>query len=415
MFRSVTRILVYSHDTFGLGNIRRMLAISQALTEADPAVSVLILSGSPMLHAFRMPPRIDYVKLPCLARDANGVYGVKYLDLDYSAALRLRSSLIVSAAIEFAPDVVLVDKKPLGVDAEFEAALDLLGASEHPPSVYLILRDILDDQQVTRQIWEKHDYHGAIERHYDGVLVAGCPSVFDVAKEYAFPRATREMTEHVGYLHRHGGRKTRDGVRSTLDLDGLPLVLVHAGGGGDGAPLIENFIEGLCAREGRAPFYSWIISGPEMNSATRERLRGRASSLPHLRFEDFTDDMPSCMEAADAVVSMGGYNTICEVLSLQKPALIVPRSRPVKEQAMRAIRMAAHGYLACMLDADVCPDALITAAIRLTMNGGAQLRARKALPFDGLDRIADIVCRGAPLRPIAGKRLAAGGALAAAP
>lgn len=395
----MTRVLVYSHDTFGLGNIRRMLAISQALTEADPAVSVLILSGSPMLHAFRMPPRIDYVKLPCLARDTNGFYGVKYLDLDYPTALRLRSSLIVSAAIEFAPDVVLVDKKPLGVDGELEAALDLLGASERRPSTYLILRDILDDPEVTRRIWEKHDYHDAIAKHYDGVLVAGCPSVFDVAEEYAFPTSTQQITEHVGYLHRQGGRKARDDVRATFDLKGLPLVLVHAGGGGDGAPLIETFIEGLHARAGRAPFYSWIISGPDMDENDRARLRNRAAPLVHVRFEDFTDDMPSCMEAADAVVSMGGYNTVCEVLSLRKPALIVPRSRPVKEQAMRAIRMAKQGYLACMLDTDVNPDALIAAAMRLTMNGGAQIRARKALPFNGLDRIAEIVRRRAPLRP----------------
>ncbi len=395
----MTRVLVYSHDTFGLGNIRRMLAISQALTEADPDVSVLILSGSPMLHAFRMPPRIDYVKLPCLARDTDGVYGVKFLNLDYATALRLRSSLIVSAAIEFAPDVVLIDKKPLGVDGELEAALDLLAGQERRPSIYLVLRDILDDPEVTRRIWDKHDYHGAIAKHYDGVLVAGCPSVFDVSEEYAFPADTRAITEHVGYLHRHAGRQTREEVRANFNLDGLPLVLVHAGGGGDGAPLIEAFIEGLRAREGRAPFYSWIISGPEMRASDRERLSACAAALPHVRFDDFTDDMSSCMAGADAVVSMGGYNTVCEVLSLKKPALIVPRSRPVKEQAMRAIRMAKQGYIACMLDSEVTSDGLITAAMRLTMNGDAQVRARRTLPFHGLNRIAEIVCQQAQLRP----------------
>ncbi len=230
------------------------------------------------------------------------------------------------------------------------------------------------------------------------MLVAGCPSVFDVAKEYAFPAATREITEHVGYLHRHAGRKTREEVRAGFDLDGLPLVLVHAGGGGDGAVLIEAFIEGLSARAGRGPFYSWIISGPEMAAADRERLSVRAACLPHVRFDDFTDDMSSCMAGADAVVSMGGYNTVCEVLSLDKPALIVPRSRPVKEQAMRAIRMASQGYLACLLDSEATPGALIAGAMRLTMNGAAQVRARPALPFDGLGRIAEIVCRQAPLR-----------------
>jgi predicted glycosyltransferase len=62
------KIVVYSHDTFGLGNIRRMLVIAQSLVESDPNTSVLILSGSPMLHAFRIPPQIDYIKLPCLTR-----------------------------------------------------------------------------------------------------------------------------------------------------------------------------------------------------------------------------------------------------------------------------------------------------------------------------------------------------------
>jgi predicted glycosyltransferase len=393
----MTRVLVYSHDTFGLGNIRRMIAISEALTKADPRANVLLISGSPLLHAFRMPPRIDYVKLPCLARDTRGVYAVKYLDLDYDAALRLRSSLIVSAANEFEPDVVLVDKKPLGVGGELQTTLDLLSARERKPRTYLVLRDILDEPQTTQAIWEHHGYHEAIARHYSGVLIAGCASVFDLAREYAFPRRTRAITEYVGYLHRENGHRTRDEVRSCLKLHGLPLVLVQAGGGGDGAPLVDAFIEGLRLRP--APFFSWVISGPEMEDTERERLRTRASVLPNLRFDEFTDDMSSCINAADAVVSMGGYNTICEVLSLRKPALVVPRSQPVREQVIRAIRMAERGYVDRMLEHDLNPTALIDAATRLLGEGETQVRARKGLAFDGLPRIADIVCRGAPIQP----------------
>jgi predicted glycosyltransferase len=338
----------------------------------------------------------------------NGAYSVKYLDLDYAATLRLRSSLIASAANEFAPDVVLVDKKPTGVDGELQVALDLLSGHMRRPRTYLVLRDILDEPQLTRRIWDKHDYHNVLARHYTGVLVAGCASVFDVASEYAFPGATRAMTEYVGYLHRSGGRRTRDEVRATFDLDNLPLVLVHAGGGGDGAPLIEAFLEGLRARSA-SPFYTWIISGPEMNEGDRQRLKARAAQLAHVRFNDFTDDMPSCVEAADAVVSMGGYNTVCEVLSLKKPALIVPRNRPVMEQAMRAARMAAKRYLACMSDAEINPAALIAATMRLTLDGEAQVRARNGLAFEGLDRIAEIVCGNTPLRPAAnpGERIRA--------
>src|SRR5262249_39164655 len=157
-------------------------------------------------------------------------YGVKHLDLDYQSALRLRSSLCMSAAIEFCPDVVLVDKKPLGVDREFQATLDILSARQKRPRVYLVLRDILDAPGATRAIWEKHDYHASIARYYDGVLVAGAPAVFDVCDEYAFPQSTREITEHVGYLHRKSGRRSSNALRDGLNLGGLPLVLVQTGG-----------------------------------------------------------------------------------------------------------------------------------------------------------------------------------------
>jgi len=62
------RLLVYSHDTFGLGNIRRMLAICEHLVETDVDLSILLVTGSPVIHNLRLPARLDYIKLPCLTR-----------------------------------------------------------------------------------------------------------------------------------------------------------------------------------------------------------------------------------------------------------------------------------------------------------------------------------------------------------
>ena len=73
------RLLVYSHDTFGLGNIRRMLAICEHLVEADVALSILLVTGSPVIHNLRLPARLDYIKLPCLTRRDFENYDVKYL------------------------------------------------------------------------------------------------------------------------------------------------------------------------------------------------------------------------------------------------------------------------------------------------------------------------------------------------
>ncbi|MEQ1838244.1 MAG: glycosyltransferase, partial [Candidatus Nitrotoga sp.] len=100
------KIIVYSHDTYGLGNMRRMLVIAQALVDSDPNLSVLILSGSPMLHAFRISPRIDYIKLPCLTRTLSGDYEAKSLNLAHDQILRMRSNLIRNSIIDFDPDLI---------------------------------------------------------------------------------------------------------------------------------------------------------------------------------------------------------------------------------------------------------------------------------------------------------------------
>src|SRR5438067_13906674 len=90
------RILVYSHDTFGLGNIKRMLEISKHLVAAYGNASVLLISGSPVVHAFRISPRIDYIKLPCLARTLDVAYDVKFLGLGYDDTFSLWSPMIRS-------------------------------------------------------------------------------------------------------------------------------------------------------------------------------------------------------------------------------------------------------------------------------------------------------------------------------
>ncbi len=66
------RVLIYSHDSFGLGHLRRCRAIAHALVEADPAISVLILSGSPIIGSFDFGPRVDFVRVPGVIKLHNG-------------------------------------------------------------------------------------------------------------------------------------------------------------------------------------------------------------------------------------------------------------------------------------------------------------------------------------------------------
>ncbi len=385
------RILIYSHDTYGLGNIRRMLEIATHFVESDPEVSVLILSGSPMLHAFRISQRIDYVKLPCLTRKSRNAYASKYLDIGYDEAIRLRSNLILGTVLDFKPDLLLVDKKPLGIGRELESTLELLEGNTARPTTVLLLRDILDRPDVTIRIWQRKRYHETIARHYDRVCVVGEPEIFDIRTEYRFPPSSAGRVEYCGYIGRKPGNTSPAEVRRGLQIGDEPLVLVTAGGGEDGYHLLSTYVRGLA----RLPFHqvprSLLICGPEMSKTHRQSLLTSARGCPTLTVKTFSDDMMSDMSASDIVVSMGGYNTICEILTLKKQAIVVPRVSPVQEQWIRCRRMATRGLLTALHPDDLTPERLMgvlrdkLASLNVRSTGLYQLR------LDGLSRLSNCV------------------------
>src|SRR2546430_7090462 len=381
------RILVYSHDTFGLGNIKRMLEISKHLVATYSDVSVLIISGSPMVHAFRISSRIDYIKLPCLTRTLDGVYDVKFLGLRYDDTIRLRATLITNALLDFAPDLILVDKKPFGVSNELAPGLRLLHGRGALPKVVLLLRDILDDQETTTATSEGNHHHAAVQSFYDRILVVGSPEIFNLATEYKFPASSGSKVQFCGYLRRDRGSQTREQIRGELGVHDEPLVLVTGGGGEDGYQLLTNYVHGLSHLPRETKIETLLICGPEMSEQNRRRMR-LAAAHPGLVIQEFNNDMMGCMDAADLVVSMAGYNTVCEILSLRKRAIVVPRVRPVQEQWMRAERLARLGVLRAIHPDQVTPMKLMRAVTEeLNVDEGGSQKADK-VDLDGMARVA---------------------------
>lgn len=382
------RIMIYSHDTFGLGNIRRMLEVARHLVQASESVSVLVITGSPMLHAFRIPDRIDYVKLPCLARDVHGRYGARSLPMSLDATVRLRANLIRSAMADFEPDLILVDKKPFGVEDELSGALSSLAVGAARPKLVLLLRDILDSAESTVPIWRRNGYFDAIGALYDQVLVVGSPEVFDLRREYAFPPLAAAKVRFCGYIAREPGRVDRTRARQALGVaPAQPLVVVTPGGGEDGHALIDQALQAAalwpCAQRPRIHF----ICGPELAEDLRATVHARAAALPGVSVQDFCDDMMSLLAAADVVLAMGGYNTVCELLTLRRRAVLVPRVQPGTEQLIRAERMAARGLLQVLHPAQVNAQRL-QAALQDEIDAQARGVQRPALQsVDGLGEV----------------------------
>jgi predicted glycosyltransferase len=380
--------MVYSHDTFGLGNIRRMLEICKYLLKSIPELSILMVSGSPMLHSFRLPQGLDYVKLPCLNRGESGKISAKYLNTKTDETVKLRSDIILATVMNFKPDLFLVDKKPNGIEGELTDTIKYLKYELPETKLLLLLRDILDSPEVTIGEWEKNGYYDMTELFYDKLLVVGMPEVFDLGQEYKFSEKLLEKVHFCGYIRKEPGLKRRNVVREELQIQANEkFVLVTPGGGQDGYHLIKNYLVGLGEIPVANKFRSLIICGPEMEESQKQELYQMAAQYLDVHIREFTDDLMSCMDAADLVVSMGGYNTVTEILSLSKKAIVVPRVKPAKEQLIRAERLANLGLIKMIHPETLTPENLMETVVEQLSNSNSHLPAAARLDLDALPRI----------------------------
>lgn len=391
------RLLVYSHDTFGLGNIRRMLAICQHVKASIRDLSILIVSGSPMLQSFRVEPGIDYIKLPCLKRTEWGELGVRFLGLEVSEIVRLRRELILATVMSYRPDVVFVDKKPDGLAGELEPSLRHMKCSLSNTRIHLVLRDILDSSKATVDDWTHHGYFNILRWYYDDILVLGDRKIFDVSDEYQFPRGLREKVHHYGYVQREVPPRSRLEIRRDLGVeDAESLILVTTGGGEDGYEILAASLTASRNLAKRLAVKILLVTGPEL-SADKSRVIRRIARSRDLPVIEFTDDLMSYAHAADVVISMAGYNTICELLTLGKRSIVIPRVKPVEEQRIRAERLAGLGAFRVILPNELTPQLLENALeeeLQLAQNG---VPLSTSIDLGALPRITALLQREASI------------------
>ncbi len=373
------RLLAYSHDTVGLGHLRRTLGICDDLVRHRPDLTVLVVTGSPVAEGFRLPPRVDYVKLPAVRKLDDASYAARSLELGIEQLSRLRSAVILDTCRSFDPDLVLVDKSPAGVNGELRPMLRDLRARGARARVVLGLRDVLDDPEALRREWDREALWDTVAQDYDAVWIYGDPDFFDTVREYRFPDAVAAKSRFVGMLPRYNGLLPRETVHRDLRLDGRRLVVVTAGGGEDGYHVFDHYLAGLERGLGCPNTLHCLVTGPAMPDEQRDALHARAQR-PDVHFSRFCEHMTSLFAASDLVVTMGGYNSTMEVLSLGRRAVLVPRVRPRAEQLIRAERLAARGLVSLVHPERLSPESLLAAVGEEML---APERRRDDLRFDG--------------------------------
>ena len=390
--KSKPRILLYSHDTYGLGHLRRSLTIARQISADIPKAHQLLITGSMVAGAFDLPPRLDLVKLPALSKRSSGAYKSRVLPLTLRQILSWREQMIFQAVSNYKPDLVLVDKAAAGVKGELESSLKYIKSWLPDTKLVLGMRDIEDSPESTRVEWQKNGTSYLINEVYDALLLYGQRDVFDPISAYSMsPKATAKLVE-CGYLRRVEVSETADSIRHRLGLQQEPVVLVTVGGGGDGYQLIKTTLEMIAQLAGEsgdaksAPFHTIIVTGPLMARHKQATLQHLARNLP-VTLLTFTPDIGNYLAAADLVVSMAGYNTVCEILSHGKRAILIPRSHTRAEQRIRAMSLAERGLVRMLspqqLDHNLLAEAILSAL--------ASPPPFVDLNLDGLSHISQVV------------------------
>lgn len=348
------RALFITNECAGLGHLRRTINLARAVTEADPEATALIVTGSAALGSFELPTRVDTVKLPVFRREPDGKLYAATLGVDMAMIESLRSEILRSTAIAFDPNVVVVDKTPLGLRDELVPMLEHLRENGRALTV-LGLRNVEDDPERVRTAWAEGNTLAAVERYYDSVVVYGPDNTTGDALSCLDATMPVPVT-HVGFV---GNRP------ASTAPDDLPAgyLLVTVGGGSDGHALIDAVLD--ADEYAPLPFPVVVVTGPLMPIHEVARLSSRCDGQ-HIRLFEFRHDMAQVIAGARGVVTMGGYNTISEVLQTGAPALVVPRVRPSAEQLIRATDLATFG-LADMIHPDlITPERMWNAIIEMS-------------------------------------------------
>lgn len=324
------RILLYSHDTFGLGHIRRSRALSMALARAFPEISIIIVTGSPIVSRFDFPCGVDFVRMPGVVKLETGEYATQNLSLPLADTTALRQELFLATARSFAPDIVIIDKEPTGFRGEILPALEHLKAAG--ARIVLGVRDVLDEPEALAAEWERKEAMQAVERYYDEIWVYGLQQIYDPFNGLAVSDAVRERIRYTGYLKREPSEWPDPAVAPP---ERPPYVLITAGGGGDGDWLMDWALSAYEA-DPTLDQPAVLVFGPFMNVERRRDFERRAAALPSIEAMSFDSRLERLMQEATGVIAMGGYNTFCELLSFDKPAAIAPRTSPRLEQYIRA-------------------------------------------------------------------------------
>lgn len=346
------RVFFYVQHLLGIGHLRRATTLARAMHD-DGLEVTLVSGGSPVpgldiggARLVQLPPtRAGDPKFNALVDEQ----GRKIDD----AWRQRRSDLLLETWRRLDPQVMLFEMFPFGRRQMRFELMPLLQAARQAvrrPAILSSVRDVL----VTHRKPGRHEEMlETVAGYFDHILVHGDPNV--IRFDETFPLADRiaDRLTYTGYVvDRERGLGPASG-----GSDGE--VIVSTGSGAVGARLLRV---ALAARPlSRLSTATWrVLTGITAPPDDLPRDAGEADS--GIIVERARDDFPALLKNCRVSISQGGYNTMMDLMNARCRAVVVPYAGGDEtEQMLRARRLAAHGSMHILDEAQLTPGSLAAA------------------------------------------------------
>jgi predicted glycosyltransferase len=373
-------ILFYCQHSLGMGHLVRSLALAESLAER---FHVMLLNGGRLPKGVVIPAGVQVINLPPLGIDENNQLVSHDKRISVERALDRRKKMIRTCFDNLRPAVVLLELFPFGrkkFAAELRPLLEAANSPETRSLVVCSLRDILVNQRVNQQ---KYDDRAAMlaNQFLDLVLVHSDPTFAHFEESFRPTVRLKVPVIHTGFVVQR--------LPATACVENpRKRILVSAGGGIVGEPLLQMAIEALSYFEDDPSIEMKVIAGPFLPDEAWNTLRAVARGKTQLSVVRHVSNLCDELRGATVSISQAGYNTCLDVLRAGVPALLVPFARgDENEQRKRALRLHRLGAVR-MLDQENLDPMRLAAAIRELTN--FQM-AKPQFDLNGAERSTQII------------------------
>jgi len=338
------KILFYCQSSLGIGHTIRSLRIADGLTES---FEVHFLNGGEPISELEIPPGIHRTDLPPIVSgpNFNTVHAVGS-DLDVEDTIEQRRNIILQAFQRVSPDIVLVELYPFG-RGRFHAELEplLRCAKEQGSKIVCSVRDILtkreDQEAFERKVVKR------MNRFFDLLLIHSDPDFQRLDDTFTRLESIVAKKCYTGFVvpevtaePRHNG----------------PTIIASIGGGRFGHELAEAVARTAPLLAERIPHQIELYTGPFCPEEVAQRLRQLAHGHANIQVLKFCPNLHQRLMSADLSISMGGYNTIMNVIATGVPAMIMGCTNDGgMDQVARAEKLASRGVVDIITPEDLAP------------------------------------------------------------